>query len=117
MPTNNFPYIGHTTYGKDWNFFQKVTVAATTFGGGSVDGYQPDMVITFTTQNVIFLNEGTGILEYSFNGNTVHGELDGSTNSLTKMFTFTNRVVSKIWFRVKSGSTGGTVSVQAWRGQ
>ena len=25
----------------------KVRVTATTFGGGSVDGYQPDMIITF----------------------------------------------------------------------
>ncbi len=116
MPTNNFPNIGYTTNGRDWNYFQKVSVTATTFGGGSVDGYQPDMVITFTSQSAIFLNEATtGVVEYSFNGTTVHGELDGSTGSLTKMLTFNNRVISKIWFRVKSGSSGPmTVSVRAW---
>jgi hypothetical protein len=119
MPTNNFPGIGYTKYGRDWNFFQKSSIASSVFGGGSVDGYQdgyqPDMLITFTTQAAIFLNEGTGILEYSFNGTTVHGELDGATGSLTKMLTFNNRVMAKIWFRVKSGSSGPiTVSVQAW---
>jgi len=117
--TNNFPGIGYTTYGRDWNFFQRLNVSATSFGGGSIDGYQPDMIITFTTQGVIFLNENATasgkIVEYSFNGTTVHGELDVSTGSLTKMLTFNNRVISKIWFRVKSGSSGPIpISVQAW---
>jgi hypothetical protein len=119
MPTNFFPGIGYTKFGRDWNFFQKVSIATGTFGGGSVDGYQdgyqPDMLITFSTQSAIFLNESTGIVEYSFNGTTVHGELDGSVGSLTKMLTFNHRRIAKIWFRIKSGSSGPiTVSVQAW---
>lgn len=118
MPTNNFPNIGYTTYGRDWNFFQKLDVTATTFGGGSVDGYQPDMIITFTTQGVVMMNENataaSKIVEYSFNGKTVHGELDASGNA-AKSFTFNNRIVSKMWFRLKAGSTGPiTISVQAW---
>lgn len=108
-----FPGITKTQ-GHDFNYFQKKTVSWGTFGGGSTDGYGPDLIITFSTQAVMFLNESTGILEYSFNGNTVHGELDGSASSLTKMLTFNSRVVSLIWFRVKSGSTTSTVSVQAW---
>jgi hypothetical protein len=113
MPTNNFPGIGYINYGRDWNFFQKVAVSATTFGGGSVDGYQPDLIITFPTQSVLFLNEGTGVVEYSFNGNTVHGELNSATPSIG--LAFDNRVISLIWFRVQSGSTGPiTVAVHAW---
>ena len=113
MPNNNFPGIGYTTNGRDFNFFQKVSVTATTFGGSSVDGYQPDIIITFPTQGVIFLNEGSGIVEYSFNGNTLHGELDSTKPSVG--LAFDNRVVSKVWFRVKSGSSGPiVVSVQAW---
>jgi hypothetical protein len=119
MPTNNFPGVGFTTFGRDWNFFQKKDISLTAFGADSIDGYQPDMLITFSTQGIIFTNEtapGAGkIVEYSFNGTTVHGELDAAATSLTKQLIFNNRTVAKIWFRVKSGSTGPiTISVQAW---
>lgn len=113
MVSNNFPGIGFKTRGRDFNFYQKIAVNWSTFGGGSVDGYQPDMIITFSTQGVLFLNEGTGVVEYSFNGNTVHGELDSTKPSVG--LTFDNRVISMIWFRVKSGSSGPiTVRVDAW---
>src|SRR5271169_6796204 len=111
--TNNFPGLGYVERGRDFNFFQKVSVSATTFGGGSVDGYQPDILIKFPTQSIILLNEASsGTIEYSFNGFTVHGQLDGSNTLPTKMLKFDNRVVSLIWFR----TTGATqiVSVQAW---
>jgi len=111
--TNRFPGKGYVTHGKDYNFFEKVSVTAATFGGASVDGKQPDLIITFPTQSLIFLNEGTGVVEYSFNGLTVHGELDSTKPSAG--LSFDNRVVSSIWFRIKSGSTGPiVVSVQAW---
>lgn len=98
---------------RDFNFFEKQNINWTTFGGGASDGYGPDMIIPFNTQSVIFINEGTGVLEYSFNGKTVHGELDSA--SITKGLIFDNRIVSLIWFRVKTGSTGPiTISVQAW---
>jgi hypothetical protein len=113
MPTNRFPSIGYKTRGPDFNFFEKTDVSATTFGGDSVDGYQPDMIIPFSTQSVIFINEGSGVVEYSLNGTTIHGELDSS--GANSGFIFDNRVVSLIWFRVKTGSIGPiTVSVQAW---
>ena len=105
--------LGPINIGRDYNFFQKKSVTKTTFGV-SADGYACDMIITFPTQGLIFINEGSGTVEYSFNGNTVHGELDSASTS-TKMLTFNDRVVSKIWFRVKSGSSGPiVVSVQAW---
>ena len=107
-------YSGITkTKTNDFNFFQKQDVFWTTFGGGATDGYGPDMIIPFSTQSLVFINEGNGILEYSFTGKAVHGELDSS--SLTKGLIFDNRVVSLIWFRVKTGSTGPIkISVQAW---
>lgn len=102
--------------GKDYNFFEKQDINWITFGGGASDGYGPDMMIPFTTQSVIFINEGNGIIEYSFTGKTVHGELDSS--SVTKGLIFDNRVVSLIWFRVKTGSSGPIkISVQAWSTQ
>jgi hypothetical protein len=124
MPNNNFPGTGSVTLGFDRNFFEKLAVTATTFGGNNdgslyVPGPQPDMIITFNTQCVMMLNLGAGatnVVEYSFNGQVVHGELN-PTNASVGM-TFDNRIVSKIWFRIQSGSTGPvTVSVQAWSTQ
>jgi hypothetical protein len=113
MTTNKYPGIGYKTQGLDFNFYQKLSVTATTFGGSSVDGYQPDMIIWFPTQGVQFLNLGTGVIEYSFNGSTIHGELNSA--NATAGLTFDNRVVSMIWFRVQTGSTGPIlISVQAW---
>lgn len=108
-----FPGIPKKTQGLDSNYFVKTAVNWSNFGGGSSDNIGPDQIITFSTQGVLLLNEGTGVVEVSFNGNTVHCELD-STN-VTKGLAFDNRVISLIWFRVKTGSTGPiTVSVNAW---
>lgn len=117
--TNVFPGVGYVNFGKDHNFFQRASISATTFGGASTDGYQPDMFITFSTQFVVIINTTTAavnkVLEYSFNGTTVHGELDVASGSQTVKIEMPFRVVSKIWFRIKSGSSGPlTVTVQAW---
>lgn len=125
MPANNFPNIGKVTYGYSHNYFNKLAVSWTDFGANSVDGYQPDMIINLLepTYTVIFTNitaasstdgyASGSVLEYSFDGNTVHGELGSNTNNFS--LTFQNRVISTIWFRVQSGSSGTlVVSVQAW---
>ena len=106
MPNSTYtgPY-NKIVLGRDFNFFNKVTVTGSSFATSC------DMIITFTTQGVMMLNEGTGIVEYSFNGNHVHGELDSA--GPTRGITFDNRVVSKIWFRLQTGSSI-VVSVQAW---
>jgi hypothetical protein len=113
MTTNRFPGIGYNYKGRDFNFFEKLDVVATTFGGESVDGYQPDMIIPFSTQSVMMINDGYGVLEYSFNGHTIHGELDSAKASAA--LSFDNRVIFAIWFRIKAGSSGPiTASVHAW---
>lgn len=106
------------TWGRDYNFFQKATISATSFQTDC------DMVITFPTSSVIMTNlslgtVGTSVIEYSLNGNTLHGEIYPSNLSVTGLvntgLVFDNRVISKIWFRVQSGSSGTLViSVQAW---
>jgi hypothetical protein len=108
MTTPQLNNLGPNIKGRDFNFYQKVSVTSSTFTN------IPDIKITFTTQTVMFLNENTtGVVEYSFNGNTVHGELDPSLPS--KGMSFDNRIISSIWFRVKSGSSGPiTVRVDAW---
>lgn len=100
---------GKIVLGRDFNYYTKVDVTVGSFQATC------DAIITFPTQTVMLLNEDTGsdIVEYSFNGNTLHGELNPSL--ITKSMTFDNRVISKIWFRVKSGSTGPiTVRIDAW---
>jgi hypothetical protein len=120
-------YIGRNNKGRDYNFFRRVAVSNTTFGVNidgylpGVDGYYPDVIITFPTVNggVIFttLESGADIVEYSFNGNTVHGELIPGATSDRRNLVFYHRNVSTIWFRVKSGSTGPIdIIVEAWSG-
>lgn len=127
--TNNFPGTGSVTLGYDRNFFQKISVTATGFGSNNagspyVPGPQPDMIIPFNTQSVILTNlslaSGTyasgSVVEYSFNGQTVHGELGSSSANIS--LTFENRIVAKIWFRLQTGSSGPvSISVQAWSTQ
>lgn len=103
---------GKITHGRDWNYFNKIEVASSTFSDDA------DVTITFPTQGILFINEESSgstnkVVEISYNGNTVHGELDSSLPSRTLQFD--NRVVSRIWFRVKSGSSGPiTIRVEAW---
>jgi hypothetical protein len=118
MTSTFYPNATFINQGRDYNYFQKIAVDWTSFGAGSSDGYGPDAIITFSTQTVMFVNltaSGTSdsVVEYSFNGNVLHGELN-PTNS-TIALTFENRTISQIWFRIQSGSSGPiTVSVQAW---
>jgi hypothetical protein len=115
MPSNNFPGFTYLNTGFDKNFFAKFTVSATTFGGNSANSMQPDIFITFTTQGIALVNYGNSItntIEYSFNGNVVHGQLSPTTPSSALIFD--NRIVSAMWFRVQSGSTASTISVEAW---
>ena len=107
MPSNTFPNIGNTIYGRDFNFFKKMTVVATEFGDQSIDGNQPDMIITFPTYTVTFQLETDGSVEYSFNGTTVHGDMTAGRFSANLIFE--NRVISKIWFK-----GAGIVRIEAW---
>jgi len=110
MTTPQLNNLGPNVKGRDFNFYQKAAITSSTFAN------IPDMKVTFTSQSVLFFNEGSGgtaVVEYSFNGNTVHGEMDPTKASAS--LTFNNRVISSIWFRIKAGSSGPvTVRVDAW---
>lgn len=97
---------GPITYGRDFNFYQVVTPGSSTLGTFNFDC---DIVITFPSYTVTFWAPSGSVIEYSFNGNTIHGKIDGSGTTSPASLTFENRQLTKIWF---SGS--GTVRVEAW---
>lgn len=112
-----FPGI-KKNFGRDHDYYKSLAVSWAQFGapdGYTVsDGYGPDQVITFSTQGIMFTNETpSSVVEYSFNGTTVHGVLDGTLTSTTRSVMFNNRVVSVIWFRLKSGGAA-TITTTAW---
>lgn len=98
------PYTGpfnKILYGRDFNFFRKVTVSNGSFVADC------DIFIPFSTYTVTMQLESGGPVEYSFNGNNLHGDMILTEASAS--LTFENRVISKIWFR---GT--GLVRVEAW---
>jgi hypothetical protein len=101
--------------GFDFNYFKLVSVSSTTFGSSS-DGYTPDVSIWFPTQAVSLISYGlnsSNTVEYSLNGFSVHGELVPGTPSAALVFD--NRPISKIWFRIKLGSSGPVdIRSEAW---
>lgn len=120
MSTNLYPGVGYLTHGFDNNFYQLFSITATTFGGGSVSGQQPDIIIPLKTQAVILTNLSTsGTVEVSYNGNTVHNIVTGSsTVGINQQLIFNPRVISMIWFRLQSGTAGPcSISVAAWAQQ
>jgi hypothetical protein len=95
------------SYGRNFNFFKKVTVTSPIFN------FDADLIITFPTQGILLLNEdGYGaVVQVSFNGNSVDDELNASLPS--KGIAYDVRQISKIWFKIVSGSSA-LVSVRAW---
>jgi hypothetical protein len=99
-------------YGRDFNFFQKLTVTSTTFNADA------DMVILFPSYTVTFqLESGSGspALQYSFNGNTIHGDMTAPSGGLifSSNLVFENRQICKIWWRAPGGGSP-VVRVEAW---
>lgn len=89
-----------------WNYFNEVTVNETSFPD------DPQVNFHFNSQGFSFLNRGAQIVQYSFDGTTVHGDLNPGDNSKERIFDI--RVECKVWFKVASGSSA--VRVEAWGG-
>jgi hypothetical protein len=94
---------GPIVNGKDFNYFQEVNIATASFPT------EPQVQIAFRgAQRLTFILESGTNVEYSFNGNTVHGNMKtGISNNLN----FDIRNNKLIWFRC---SGGATVRVEAW---
>ncbi len=98
-------------YGRDYNFFREVTPGAS---GAATFATDADCVINMNapTYNVTFWAPSGTSVQYSFNGYTVHGTLDGSGTTAPQFLEFDNRVISKIWFTYIGGT--GQIRVEAW---
>jgi len=87
-----------------WNYFNLLYV----------DGYDfptvPQINFTYTSQGFSFLNRGNSTLQYSFNGEDLHGDLVPSDASAG--FIFDARSENKVWFRAYDGY--GEVRVESW---
>jgi len=86
------------TVGIDKFYFKKVDVTWGTFNNNA------DAAVTLKTKNsILLINEGNSIVEVSFNGNTVHGELNPSNG--TGSLKIDDTSIVKIWFRLKTGKS------------
>lgn len=95
--------------GKDRNFYKEVSVSSVAFTG------EEDVLINIKGQRGLRIeNYGSGAVEYSFNGNVLHGYIAAGSATDPEVKHFDHRVVSKIWFRAVSGTN--TVRVEAWAG-
>lgn len=104
MPGPASPFLP-VVNGIDHNFFKKITINSNTFGATC------DVILPFKGLITLSLQlEGSNPIEYSFNGNYLHGDMTSGKASATLLFT--GRRVSKIWFRVPSGSS--IIRVEAW---
>ena len=92
--------------GFDDNFFKLVTIS-------NVD-FTEDSSVKIDVLNQVSLslvNYGTETIEYSFNGNKLHGDL--RPNTPTEAIFFDDRRVDQIWLRSPTGTTC-EVRVEAW---
>ena len=90
-----------------YNHFEVITVNSSTFS------LNQSVAFGFISAGFSLLNRGTRIIEYSFDGVTVHGDLNPADSS--NYLVFENRTESRIWFRVQTG-IATDVRVEAWGG-
>lgn len=89
------------SFGKDKNYFKKADITSTDFQEES------DVLINIKFINSIYIsNTGLEIIEYSFNGITLHGLIISGTS-----LSF-NKNINKIWFRAPDGPS--SVSINAY---
>ena len=115
LNTNNYPGIGFSN-GRIHDIYQQFVVIGYNFGDQTLSGAQPDFVPLFSVQSWALQTEGTlatHLVEFSLNGITVAGQLSPVLPSRAQFYD--NRPLSKIWFRLASGSVGPvTVDLTAW---
>lgn len=93
---------------KDTNFFEKFDVSSTSF-----DVLASWNFISVGIALMVESNNSDDIIQYSFDGETVHGDMRPLFPS--EAIIFDNRAQSKVWFRRATPGDAVTVRVEAWR--
>ena len=91
-----------------FNFFTRVAVTSTDFADQKRSW-------DFNSSGIMILNASTtasDIVQYSFDGTNVHGDLVPGTPAAG--LTFDNRIESSIFFRLESAGSPVTIRVEAW---
>jgi hypothetical protein len=89
-----------------YNYFIKVTASGTAFPTTP----QISVYIPYV-QGFLIGNEGSNVIQYSFDGITVHGDL--TPNSPTDSLLFANRPCSALWLCVPGGGSS-LCRFEAW---
>jgi hypothetical protein len=87
-----------------FNYYEIISVTTSSFPT------EPQVSFGFNSTGIILLNRGDAIVEYSFDGINLHGDLN--PNDATVGVAFDNRSECKVFFR--SVSTPQSVRVEAW---
>lgn len=103
---------GPELLGKDFNFFQEITVQTT----DTSFPYNYQAISKFRGARRIILVCTSGAIEYSWNGSAVHGKMEcGASNQLLD---FGTRSEDKVWVRWAAGVTTvpgpGILQVHMW---
>jgi hypothetical protein len=98
--------VGKINQGADFNFFRKIVIT-----NGSFPAEAQVVFNIKHLQNFTMMNEGPGDVEYSFNGNVLHGDM--VTGAESQNLIFNNRRVSFIWFRLTAGMSA-TIRIEGW---
>lgn len=88
-----------------FNYFKKVTITNTAFTTS------PDANFGFNASGLSLLNRGSIVVEYSFDGENVHGDLNPSDPSVG--VTFDQRAENKVWLRLAIAGSA-EVRIEAW---
>lgn len=89
-----------------FNFFNRASVSSTDFSRLSWD---------FISQGILLINESSNIadvVQYSFDGINVHGDLTPTTDSAA--LTFNGRKESAIFLKLASAGSSVSVRVEVW---
>ena len=96
---------------KSNNFFHKFHVSTTDFDDHTV-------AWDFNSQGFSIMVESvndTDVVQYSFDGSTVHGDLTPGFSS--QSLVFDERRANRIWFRLETEGDPVLVRVEAWRNE
>jgi hypothetical protein len=95
---------------KDINFFKKYHVSSTSFDISASWNF-----ISIGIALMVESDNPADVVQYSFDGKTVHGDMTPLRPS--EAIIFDNRFVNKIWFRRVTPGDPVLVRVEAWRHQ